>query len=120
MAQVKVMIFIPRKPGISVEQFREHYEKVHAPLAVKLLPMIKEYRRNHLDRNLKLRDGSSAALDFDVVTEMEFASEDDYAAFRKRLADPDVSAQVRADEANFIDGPNVRHVIVRECVSLGD
>jgi uncharacterized protein (TIGR02118 family) len=118
MAQIKVMILIAKKEGITNEQFRHHYETVHAPLAMRLLPMVKEYRRNFIDRDsIRLRDGSAAAPDFDVVTEMVFASEQDYAAFKARIAEPEVMAQIRADEANFLDGRTVRHTMVEECRS---
>ena len=32
---VQVILFLTRKPGLTHEQFREHYENPHAPLARK-------------------------------------------------------------------------------------
>jgi uncharacterized protein (TIGR02118 family) len=117
MATVKVMVLISAKPGISAAQFRHHYETVHAPLALRLLPMIKEYRRNFFDRSVADRPGT-IPIDFDVITELVFASEADYEAFTRRVAEPEVRRQIRADEANFLDSDKTRRLVVTECRSV--
>jgi len=51
---IKVMAFIKRKPGISHEEFVQHYEEVHAPLAVKHLTTISRYVRPRISSILRL------------------------------------------------------------------
>lgn len=40
---IKIVMFVKRKEGISREEFIRHYEKVHAPLSLKLLPKYEKY-----------------------------------------------------------------------------
>jgi len=46
---IKIILFVKRKPGMSREAFRDHYERVHAPLAqAKLGAWLVGYSRNYL------------------------------------------------------------------------
>ena len=44
----KLILFVKRKPGLTHEQFRAHYESTHAPLARRVLPWLDRYTRNFL------------------------------------------------------------------------
>ena len=91
---------ITKRADITSDQFRQHYETVHAPLVDRLLPFYSLYRRNYVDDAVRR---GRAESDCDVFTELEFATEADYDAWLETLAKPDVLAQIRADEANFLD-----------------
>ena len=95
---IKVVVLIKKRPDITTEQFRHHYETVHAPLVDRLLPYYATYRRNYVDGPVR----GHAVFEWDVVTELEFATDSDHAAWLDALAQPDVLAQIRADEANFL------------------
>lgn len=97
---IKVIALIRKRPGITTEQFRRHYETVHAPLVNRLLPFYATYRRNYVDGPAR---GGPRQPDWDVFTELEFATTADFEAWRAALARPEVLAQIRADEANFIE-----------------
>ena len=43
---IKIMLLVNRKSGISREEFRRHYEEVHAPLASSHLRHLVRYVRN--------------------------------------------------------------------------
>jgi hypothetical protein len=117
MAAVKLFVLLTRKDGLTTEQFRHHYETVHAPMAVRLFPMVKDYRRNFIDRDqVTLKPGASKP-DFDVITELHFASEADYAAFLKRRSDPEIDAEVSADEDRLFNRSLNRRLVVTEKVS---
>lgn len=117
MAEVKLFILLTRKDGLTVEQFRHHYETVHAPMAVRLFKMVKDYRRNFIDRdNIEVKPGASKP-DFDVITELHFASESDYEAFLKHRADPVIDAEVSADEDRLFNRTFNRRLVVTERVS---
>jgi hypothetical protein len=114
MAEVKLMILLTAKDGLSQEQFRQHYETVHAPMAVRLFPMVKEYRRNFIDRHgVQVKPGA-ALPDFDVITELVFANEADYEAFLKRRADPVIDAEVSADEDRLFNRTMNRRLLITE------
>tara|TARA_R110000850_G_scaffold9852_1_gene35725 strand:+ start:2554 stop:2898 length:345 start_codon:yes stop_codon:yes gene_type:complete len=99
---IKHFFLISKKPELSAEEFRAYYEAHHAPLIKRLLPMFAHYERHYLDRSQSRIDAAQAAPDFDVITEIHFATQADYDAFLAAVSDPDVLAQIRADEANFL------------------
>ena len=45
----KILIFLKRRPGLSVEAFREHYETVHVKLAEKYAMGVSRYIRKYVD-----------------------------------------------------------------------
>lgn len=106
---IKAIAFIKKRADITTEQFRHHYETVHAPLIDIVLPYYATYRRNYVDG--PVRPGGEAFA-FDVVTELEFASVADYAAWQAALADPETLARIRADEANFVASGESRMYVV--------
>ena len=82
---MKLVAMFKRNPRLTPEQFRDEYERVHVPLALKYFPYFKDYRRNYVRRDLIHRraEGNVAmALDFDVITEITFASKSDYERMR--------------------------------------
>ena len=98
---LKLVALISAKPDISREDFIAYYESSHAPLVKRLLPMIAEYRRSFV-----YREGDSAiappAPGFDVLTELWFEDQAALDAFWARIQEPEVIAQIRADEAHFL------------------
>lgn len=118
---MKVVAMFKRKAGLTPEQFREYYETRHSVLGMKLMPFFSDYRRNYIRHDLGPQRSSaeenSARLDFDVVTEITFASRADYDAMLAALADPDIRQQVIDDESNFMDRSATLSYMVDECVS---
>jgi uncharacterized protein (TIGR02118 family) len=106
---IKVIVVIKKKPELTAEQFRRHYEDVHVPLIDRLLPFYATYRRNYVDGPAR---GGPSAFNWDVFTELEFASESDYEAWQAALEQPDVLEQIRADEANFLVSRETRMWVV--------
>lgn len=97
---IKVLAFIKRLSATSPEHFRDYYEHHHAPLIDELLPFYATYRRNYLDGGVR---GPLPEGDFDVVTELEFATEADYEGWKAKLADPETIRRIREDEAHFVE-----------------
>lgn len=106
---MKVIVMIKRKPGMSLEDFREHYERSHVALAHKYLGhLFTDYRRNYA-----VPDGPGAAegapnpgqaeAGFDVVTELWLRDEAAWLEFREILADPEIGPIFREDETRFMD-----------------
>lgn len=99
---IKHFFLISKKPELSAEEFRTYYEANHVPLIRRLLPMFAHYERHYVDRSRSRIDAAQADPDFDVITEIHFATQADYDDFMETVSDPDVLAQIRADEANFL------------------
>lgn len=99
---IKHFFLISKKPEVSAEEFRAYYEAHHVPLIKRLLPMFAFYQRHYIDRSESRIDAAQAEPDFDVITEIHFANQADYDSFLNTASDPDVLAQIRADEANFL------------------
>ena len=106
---IKVVVLITKRADLTTEQFRHHYETVHAPLSDRLLPYYATYRRNYIDGPVR---AGQAPLDADVLTELEFATAADYDAWLAALARREVIEQIRADEASFLDSTATRMWVV--------
>jgi hypothetical protein len=104
---MKMVVLFRRKHGLTSEQFREHYENKHVPLAMTLFPYLQGYRRNYIRHDLRHQHAgnelTNAPLDFDVITEISFASQTDYDRMMREMADPAIRDQVIADEKRFLD-----------------
>jgi uncharacterized protein (TIGR02118 family) len=114
---MKMVCMFKRKAGLTPEQFREHYEERHAPMAVKLFPFFKDYRRSYIRHDLahKRADGEPATrLDFDVITEIWFASQADYERMARLMTEPAIRQQVIDDEMRFIDRSATLVMLVEE------
>ena len=104
----KLIILAKRKPGMSMDQFRDYYEKRHAVLVRTMTPTMRRYRRNYLtplDSALAAGDAAS----YDCVTEAWFDSE---AAFQSSLqslvADTQKTTALAKDEENLFDRSMIR------------
>ncbi|HQS68165.1 MAG: ethyl tert-butyl ether degradation EthD [Novosphingobium sp. 28-62-57] len=110
---IKAIALLRKKDGLSREAFIAYYETRHAPLIRSLLPHIADYRRNYVDREGAFTS-AVAALDFDSVTEMRFASRAHYDAFLAAAADPHTAALIAQDEENVFDRAATRMFVVDE------
>jgi uncharacterized protein (TIGR02118 family) len=109
---IRVLVFIKKLPGTDRAHFQQYYETRHAPLVNRLLPFYQRYRRNYLDHGVRSDHPAEA---FDVVTELEFASQHDYDAWLEALGNPEILSQIREDERNFIDQKATRMWVVTSC-----
>ncbi len=89
-----------------------YYETKHVPLILSLFPTISAYRRNYADFGAAFVNPLAAPFDFDIVTEIFFASDADRLAMFKQAADPKVLSTIEADEANFLESGFTRMFLV--------
>lgn len=99
-SKIKLMFLVRAKPGLSRDAFVRHYEDVHVPLAMRLLPFdrVLEYRRNYV-----LAGSDHTDTDADAIVELSFAGKDDYRAFHEVMRDPSIQSVLDADAARFTD-----------------
>ena len=118
----KAVFLIKRKPGLSPEEFRNHYENVHIPLAMKYIGhLLLDYRRNY--PQALVVDPAGAALqgeatraycDYDCITEMWVEKEQDLAEMAAIFGSPEVAPILAEDEARFLDSKNAVMIMSEE------
>jgi uncharacterized protein (TIGR02118 family) len=108
---VKVIALIKRKPGLSREDFRRHYEEVHAPLILKHSAGLKKYVRNHI-----IVPAGTEEPEFDCITELWYDSMEDYKA-SIAVWRTEAGQVIRDDEDSFLDRSKLAFFIVEENVS---
>ncbi|HKX78225.1 MAG TPA: EthD domain-containing protein [Novosphingobium sp.] len=115
---VKLIWLLVRLPHISPEQFREHYENVHSKLGKKHLGhLMSGYVRNFpSDVRGTSTTGNSPPVDwpYDCIAEWHLPDEAALAQVWQTLSEPDVAAEFRADEPNFLDLTRTVLVTCRE------
>src|SRR2546427_6596213 len=113
MNTLKTLALIARRRDLGRGEFRDHYEQVHAPLAVRtLLEGTTRYVRHHLREELYGRPG------FDVVTAFWYRDAAAAAEIMRRTETPAGEA-IRRDELTFMDKPANTFFAVTERVVLG-
>lgn len=108
---VKGIALVKRKPGLSLEEFRDHYEQVHAPLARSLFPSLKRYVRNYVTATpFSAGDEESQ---FDCITEQWFEDMQGFQAMVNEFAGESGRA-IREDEKKFLDRAKTIYLLVEE------
>jgi hypothetical protein len=115
----KILLFMKRKPGMSVAAFRDYYENHHVPLAMANSGGqgggIVRYVRRYLNPLPHAESGTNEELPYDVVSELWF---DDEAVFKgtvEYLSTTVMNDAVVSDEMNLFHRPTMRMATVVEC-----
>jgi hypothetical protein len=110
----KILLFMKRRPGMTVEEFRDYYENVHAPLAMKHASNLIHYVRRYIEPLPHAETGTWDDPPFDVITEIWY---DDEAAFRSLVDVMTTSTMPRnivEDEERLFDRSSFRIATVIE------
>lgn len=112
---LKTVGLFKRRPGMSVEEFREYYETHHRAIGEKYLKgNVERYIRRYLDSPPTQRPGAAAEPEYDVILEIWYADQAAYDATRKALSDPDVRKEITEDEEKLFDRPSMLFYTVTE------
>jgi hypothetical protein len=104
IAMERVLILLKRKPGLSFDAFRTHYEGSHAKLGEKYFGhLFASYRRNYIPSGMRLADHNMVEPAYDCVTELVFREPGGYAELKRIASDPEVREILIADEERFLD-----------------
>jgi hypothetical protein len=114
----KILIFLKRRPGMSVEAFRDYYESRHAKLCEKYTTGVQRYMRRFLDPLPDPATGTTEELPFDVVTELWFKDEAVFEATVRYLSTSSMPQEVIEDEERLFDRAKSRIATAIECESL--
>ncbi|QUT04141.1 EthD domain-containing protein [Sphingobium phenoxybenzoativorans] len=108
----KTLTLLKRKPGLSMEAFISQYEGVHARIGEKYLAgRAIHYARRFLHSP---GDGEPADKPYDVAMEIWFADRAAFDRTLEALADPEVAAEIAADEERLFDRPHNRMFVLEE------
>ncbi|KAF2868223.1 hypothetical protein BDV95DRAFT_501029 [Massariosphaeria phaeospora] len=122
-----VFFFMARKSGITIEQFKDHYENKHIGLVKEYLGHLGDvlpvsHTRYYLKRNEAAKGEADVApplvlmgdvnsVDFDCLTIVEFRDEEHFGQFSQAQNSSPHSAELEADRAAFADPTNVRIMV---------
>ncbi|MEM9175815.1 MAG: EthD domain-containing protein [Myxococcota bacterium] len=95
---IRTLSLIKRRPDLSREAFRDHYETVHAPLALPYMDGLVRYVRYHLDAELL------GEVRFDVLSAFWYRDAESTARLMAILAS-DEGKPILEDELTFMDKP---------------
>ncbi len=112
---LKAIAFLKRNPNLSPEEFRRHYEEVHAPLAERLFPFVRKYVRNYV--TTMPFAGKGKEPQFDCITEEWFDSMEGFRTMMDIYA-REAGRPLREDEKELFDMSKVVYLLVDEVASL--
>ena len=113
----KILMFLKRRPGMSLDAFRDYYEGVHSKLGEKYGVGLCKYVRRYVEPLPGSPPGRAHELDFDVVTETWFEDRSIFEKVAGFLSSGELPADVLADEERLFDRSKSRFVTVTECES---
>lgn len=111
----KILLFMKRRPGMSIEAFRDYYENHHVPLCLKYSTAVTRYTRRYLEPHRNPDTGDDSELPYDVLTELWFDNEETWRGTVAYLETSVMSDEIVNDEKNLFDRPTMRMATVVEC-----
>lgn len=118
----KVLWMLKRRPDVTFEHFRDHYENSHSALGKKYLGhLMVGYRRNY---DLAYAAGSTAGLPrmspsgYDCVAEWDMRDEAAFHEAMRLLSDPEIGKIFHDDEEHFLDRTATK-LVVCDCHDTG-
>lgn len=99
----KILLFLKRRPDMSVADFREYYEGSHVPLCRRYISGVDRYVRRFLDPLTSADTGRVDDMPFDVITELWFKDETAFRMTAERFSSGQVPDEIVADEMKLFD-----------------
>lgn len=110
----KILLFMKRRPDLTVAAFRDYYENHHAPLAEKYSTGVSRYLRRYIDPQPHPETGPVTEPEFDVITELWFDDEEVFHGTLQYLTTSLMPDEIIADEKNLFDRTSFRLATVVE------
>ena len=116
-ARYKILLFMKRRAGMTMEAFKDYYENHHVPLALKYSSNISRYVRRYLTPHPNPDTGAAGELQFDVITELWFDDEAKFQGTVKYLSTSVMPDEIVNDEKRLFDRATMRMATIVECES---
>ena len=113
----KILLFMKRRPGMTMQAFQDYYENHHVPLALKYSSNISRYVRRYLTPHANPDTGATDELQFDVITELWFDDEAKFQGTVKYLSTSVMPDEIVNDEKRLFDRATMRMATIVECES---
>ena len=113
----KILLFMKRRPGMTMQAFQDYYENHHVPLALKYSSNISRYVRRYLTPHPNPDTGAADELQFDVITELWFDDEAKFQGTVKYLSTSVMPDEIVDDEKRLFDRATMRMATIVECES---
>lgn len=113
----KILLFMKRRPGMSMDEFMQYYEEKHVPLALKYSGSMKSYTRRFVFPQTHVETGPCSELEFDVITELGYDDETAFKSTLEYLSTTHLPEEVIADEEQLFDRSSFRMATCVEYVS---
>ncbi|MFN3231821.1 MAG: EthD domain-containing protein [Alphaproteobacteria bacterium] len=110
----KTVCLLKRRAGMSFEDFQAYYETHHRKIGEKVLPHDVRYMRRYLHPVPNPVTGESPELEFDVLTEMWFDTQEAFDAAMAALGEPEIAAEIAEDEEKLFDRSKIRFCTIEE------
>ncbi len=111
---IKLISPMKRRPGISIEEFREYYEKKHRVIGEKYLAGFATKYMRRFTNSLPDHSGKVRDPEFDVILEVWYPDMETYNACIAKLREPNIAQEIREDEAKLFDLNYKRSYFVEE------
>ena len=111
----KTIGLLKRRPGMSVEEFREYYESNHRVIGEKYLKGNAErYIRRFLNPYPHPLTGEEVEPEYDVLLEIWYKDQAAFEATGAKLTTPEAAKEISEDEEKLFDRPAMRFFSVEE------
>lgn len=110
---VKFISLLKRRPGMSVADFKAHYESTHAVLGKQYMTEALRYERRYLTAMGHPFEGGAADA-YDCLLEIWFEDEAAMGKAFARLAEPDIAAIFEEDEKKLFDRAKTLCFVINE------
>ncbi len=115
-----------KNPALTDEQFRDHYENVHAKFVDLIAHLVVDYQRNYplQGYGYDAADGIEISKsdnrpkpEFDCITKLTFPNMTALEKVQGVITDPALKAEIEADEAKFLNRNAIQRFICEQSVS---
>jgi EthD domain len=115
---LKLVTFLTRRPGMSTAEFRAYYETHHRKIGEKVLAgYATHYVRRYLEPVAVVPGVAVPPAPCDVVMEIWFPDRGAFERFVASVSQPEVLAEIAADEERVFDRALIRSYFVEEHAS---
>ena len=114
---IKLIMPMKRKPGLSVEEFREYYESHHRLIGEKYLSGYASRYMRRYPQPTAGRDGNIHDPEYDVFLEVWYKDEAAMQACGKVMREKEAAAEILSDEENLFDTRYMQSYVVVDCES---
>lgn len=101
----KQLCLLTKKPGLSMDEFIERYENVHAKLMAPMMPRARRYLRRYVTPEMNAVSQTVPEVGFDCLTEIWWDARADFEAGMAALREDERYRKIREDEKNLFAGP---------------